>query len=1222
MHLSNRAIWRALALAVAALVLLTAMTSAEYAQRFDVEAGEAAKTLKRFAKQAKLSIVYDSEAVKDTRTNEIGGTLKPSVALERMLEGTQLAFVVDEATGAFAVKRSEPPVAEATSNPHVSMNTTDSNDKEKDPRKWRMSKLMSGALAVAISATQASAQDDATEDDVFSLSPFIVEAAEDEGWRSNNTLAGTRFKTDLKDVAAAIDVFTKEFLDDNAIDNLSEAALYASNSEGSLEYTDSADGIDFDNEGQLTKPGSQTRVRGLRAPDRTRNFFTVVSPIDTYNVGRVTFNRGPNAILFGLGSPTGVIESGPFRANYEDGGTLQLKADDLGSNRVALTYNKVLIDEKLAFGFAALRDSEETIFHPTYDRDERLYGTLGFDPFEGTRIDISYERITVDASRSRNWYIPDQLTGWVAAGRPSYNPLTREYKVNGVVTPEAGVGTIGIGIDEMVIATNADGSLASPVAFLRNGGLTNEGRSTGQTAQVRRSGGILENSGGLGFGANQKTSLLDNSLFPVFYNTQNSIFSDDDADILDISLNQRILENLHVEFAYHRESYEQLFLSQGRGDGAAPFIDINEVLLNGDPNPNFGRLAIRSEPFGQREAVDTEVLRGTGSYTLDFTKQDDGWARWLGRHQVAVMLESNDTETRRVRLRERVISDPSVGGDPIYNTGTLLSHGGRRVQRIIYIDDPARPGDLSGLREQAKATLDSFTWNGLLAPASTGVWAPVEGEVVTQFVFDDSPTAQLRTLDSSLGVIQSSFLDGHVVASVGYREDDTTRFSNDWEVGPDGLRIFPDSVTSGEEFEDYSFTTNTRTRGVVVHGAGPLSFLSAHYQESDNFNPEPLRTITGETIDAQVGTGKDYGFSMNLLENKLNVKVNWYENNLENVNNIAVSFIARWRINGFESNIASFFNSALVTGTEWRRDIVEENGLTYRFPTTFTGNIGNRWNAEEMLPARGTEADPDRNVAFLEAIGYTGPTAEFAKSLSGDTRAFTDLSSEGVEIDVSYQITDNWFIKANASQTESINSNVGTGVLDYIDTRMEELWGSMFPHTQRLSDGRTYEEYFANRLILERAELARDLEGLPNPQIREYRVNMNTRYQFSEGRFKGLTVGGAARWRSAASVGFFKALNPVTGNPKFDATRPIEGDDTLEFDGFASYKFKELFGENIDMTLQLNIRNLFDDTDPIAQQAVDVLPNEDVGTAEGIPVTTRYNPKFPRKFILSAKFDF
>jgi outer membrane receptor for ferric coprogen and ferric-rhodotorulic acid len=46
------------------------------------------------------------------------------------------------------------------------------------------------------------------------LSPFVVEATEDSCYQANSTLAGTRVRTELKDVASSISVVTQQFLQD------------------------------------------------------------------------------------------------------------------------------------------------------------------------------------------------------------------------------------------------------------------------------------------------------------------------------------------------------------------------------------------------------------------------------------------------------------------------------------------------------------------------------------------------------------------------------------------------------------------------------------------------------------------------------------------------------------------------------------------------------------------------------------------------------------------------------------------------------------------------------------------------------------------------------------------------------------------------------------------------------------------------------------------------
>lgn len=68
-------------------------------------------------------------------------------------------------------------------------------------------------LAIA-SPLAFSQTEEAADDDIFELSPFTVEGEQTDGYRATSTLAGTRIRTDLRDVGSAISVVTEEFLRD------------------------------------------------------------------------------------------------------------------------------------------------------------------------------------------------------------------------------------------------------------------------------------------------------------------------------------------------------------------------------------------------------------------------------------------------------------------------------------------------------------------------------------------------------------------------------------------------------------------------------------------------------------------------------------------------------------------------------------------------------------------------------------------------------------------------------------------------------------------------------------------------------------------------------------------------------------------------------------------------------------------------------------------------
>ncbi|MEO6002090.1 MAG: hypothetical protein ABIZ04_05995, partial [Opitutus sp.] len=70
------------------------------------------------------------------------------------------------------------------------------------------------------------------QDEAIVLSPFVVDATEDSGgYQAKSTLAGTRVRTDLKDIASSISVVTKQFLQDTGAKNSADLLVYTTNTE-------------------------------------------------------------------------------------------------------------------------------------------------------------------------------------------------------------------------------------------------------------------------------------------------------------------------------------------------------------------------------------------------------------------------------------------------------------------------------------------------------------------------------------------------------------------------------------------------------------------------------------------------------------------------------------------------------------------------------------------------------------------------------------------------------------------------------------------------------------------------------------------------------------------------------------------------------------------------------------------------------------------------------
>lgn len=250
-------------------------------------------------------------------------------------------------------------------------------------------------------SVRAQATENVDQEEVVSLFPFVVDTTTDEGYVATQTLAGGRLNQSLKNTGAAIQVITKDFMDDIGATGIEELLQYTTSSEvaGILgNFTGATEGGagETSTEGARRSPDGATRIRGLAAPDRTRNFFITDIPFDSYNTERVDINRGANSFLFGLGSPAGLVNNGLTEARFKDSSEISTRIGSGGkdpSYRASFKLNRVLIEDKLAVKVAGLVDRTQYRQRPTYKDDDRVFATMTFRPFgnQNTVIKAHYE---------------------------------------------------------------------------------------------------------------------------------------------------------------------------------------------------------------------------------------------------------------------------------------------------------------------------------------------------------------------------------------------------------------------------------------------------------------------------------------------------------------------------------------------------------------------------------------------------------------------------------------------------------------------------------------------------------------------------------------------------------------------------------------------------------------------------------------------------------------
>ena len=537
-----------------------------------------------------------------------------------------------------------------------------------------------------------------TEEEVLQLSPFEVNADEDTGYAATQTLAGTRIRTDLKDVGSAISVVTRQFMEDIGATDNSTLLQYTPNAEvagtrGTYAGLGNATTVDETN--SLRQPASNNRVRGLAAADNTRDFFVTDIPWDAYNVDRVDIQRGPNAILFGLGSPAGIVNASLNGASFRNQGNVTYRVGSYGSQRASFDVNHALIKDVLAIRFDALYDAQKYQQDPAYQDDKRFYGALRFDPqlfgpsFH-TSLKVKYENGEIEANRPRITPPQDSITPWF---RPvNLDPNNLEGGMGKQVIPNGyTIGSAaatfnpwlgGGGVNQQQPAWFIDG--ASNQLYRIYGGYVNTGainpatgvpQGASTTITGQRYGDVFTaltnfnsyaNNAKLTnyqYGQYRNRSLTDASVFN-FYDklidgeTKNEF---EGWDAYNIDLSQTAYDDrLGLQLVYDRQKYHR----GGQALLGNPTLNIDLLqnfqdyatgpanTANGNvANSNFGRPFISGGPGrGNSYESDREYYRGSLFGELrarDFMKSDF-WTKLLGKHRFNGVYsdESYEVENR------------------------------------------------------------------------------------------------------------------------------------------------------------------------------------------------------------------------------------------------------------------------------------------------------------------------------------------------------------------------------------------------------------------------------------------------------------------------------------------------------------------------------------------------------------------------------------------------
>jgi outer membrane receptor protein involved in Fe transport len=146
----------------------------------------------------------------------------------------------------------------------------------------------------------------AEDDEEVVLDVFTINTDKDEGYVAVDSLAGGRTNTPIKFTPSVMSSLTRTFIDDVAITNVRDALKWSPNVVPSDYFVGKQLANPFNNWDYNFRGAGQS-LQGGAGP--TRNYFTFYTAADSYNIDRIEFDRGPNSILFGVGTVGGVLST-------------------------------------------------------------------------------------------------------------------------------------------------------------------------------------------------------------------------------------------------------------------------------------------------------------------------------------------------------------------------------------------------------------------------------------------------------------------------------------------------------------------------------------------------------------------------------------------------------------------------------------------------------------------------------------------------------------------------------------------------------------------------------------------------------------------------------------------------------------------------------------------------------------------------------------------------
>lgn len=1059
--------------------------------------------------------------------------------------------------------------------------------------------ICAGILAAAVLPLRGLAQSappaPSVKEESVVLSPFVISTDRDSGFVAASSLAGGRLAGDLKDTPVAYSVQTREFLDALVIGDVTEASKWTVNV------------ADIRDQGAAEIFGAPTQLsfRGGAGAATQRDFFPFAVNFDSYNLERIDYARGPNAVLFGNGDFSGTINAVSRTARTDK--TFHEVRASYGSwaNQRVTTDSNVAVSRRVALRLNLLHADRDG--WRRFENEKRRGASLAATFKVTAATDLRLQGEVYDTERNNPFMtFTDRFTGW-----DGVTVLTSLIPTTGLPADSnaRGYGQWGNATTPFFVYAPAFGSNALDLSRTAQtlGGNANGNVPVGGVRVIGPSANIA------GQPFNEALNLPPGRFDPAI---GGSSFRPPDRDYAVSSNNPSYVQPARSFSAFltHRFS-ERLFLSVDHNHSSARrtteyinsrglpqvYIDINRNLPDGTVNPAFLQPYSQGYRLRIRVGSKSESTRASLAYVLKDTRYGDfsvsaAWQR-----------STSDSVSDPEVFTAKRSNDPRTWVTPAYTDV---------INYRYYWNQPDLP----------TPEVPSVAFNGVTYP--TGWVKDIGGTTVV-------PATNYTELDTLQAAFKAAVFKGRLHLLAAGREDrylafsDFSRVPGDYPSNWNGstyyyraaapadygsLRYVPKNAAGVATGSAIPATTRPR------NGLAPLpQYANDRFQ--DDFAPPEVRV-------------KETTFTLGVV-GQLTRGTSVFVNRSTTFNPSA----ARQDIFGafYGPQVASEWSTGIrQTLADGRLSATlgyyrgKQTGQVFDFSSVAQTNI-NSFASASPTPA----TDPAPASGLGNSRGLT-PVPRFF-----DTR---DSNNHGYELEIVANPTRSLRLTFNAALPRTYQTNVAPGFTSFYNRNESVLrqiaadtsvlinpqtnaaaTDTSVPITRRSPDANAVANAW-NSLQTIRSNVVEGSQLVT--RLPEFSTNFFADYSFRNGRLKGVRVGAGANYRGRQAIGYRggdTVLSPTDPTLAIDdpAASPL---DPVYTAGYTTatlvlgYTFKPT--RRHEVRLDLKIDNLFDYDKPLYVGTIQRPPGGDLTTPARIATPSNLYFLTPRNYTLSVALRF